>query len=101
MSSGKYTNDTTLRALDMLELLTGSLPNGMSNKAIAAALQVDASMVTRTVATLIAKGWAERTPNDLFRITPQFSRLTFKVLHGFEANSTQVDNMKRNYTLHA
>lgn len=96
-----YTNDTTLRALDMLELLCGSLPNGLSNKAMAAALQIPAPMVTRTVATLITKGWVERTPADWFRITTRFSRLAFKVLDGFEANSTQTADMKRNYTLRA
>lgn len=99
MTHGKYTSDSTLRALDMLELLCGALPEGLANKDIAAALKCPASTVTRTVDTLIAKGWAERTPAGLFRLTSRFPRLTFRVLAGFEAAGNRLDEMKRNYTL--
>lgn len=88
-----------LRALAMLELLCGELPAGMSNKDIAAALAVPPSYVTRTAETLIVKGWVERTPEGRFRVTTRFSRLTFRVLGSFERASTQLDDMKRNYTL--
>lgn len=95
----KAGSDQVLRALAMLELLCGELPAGMTNKDIAAALNVPPSYVTRTAETLIVKGWVERTPEGRFRVTTRFSRLTFRVLQAFEKASTQLDDMRRNYTL--
>lgn len=94
-----YTNDAVLRTLDMLELLCGALPDGLANKDIAAALNCPPPTVTRTVESLIHKGWAERTPGGLFRLTSRFPRLTFRVLASFESAGTRLDSMKRNYTL--
>lgn len=96
-----YTNDAVLRTLDMLELLCGALPDGLANKDIAAALGVTPPVVTRTVESLIHKGWAERTPGGLFRLTTRFPRLTFRVMASFESASTRLDDMKRNYTLNS
>lgn len=94
-----YTNDAVLRALDLLELLCGALPDGMANKDIAIALNCPPPTVTRTVESLIHKGWVERTPGGQFRLTPRFPRLTFRVLASFESAGTRLDDMKRNYTL--
>lgn len=94
-----YTNEATVRALDALELLCGALPDGLANKDIAAALKCQPSTVTRTLETLIAKGWAERTPAGLFRLTTRFPRLTFRVLASFETAGQRLDDMRRNYTL--
>lgn len=98
-TTDKAGSDQVLRALAMLELLCGELPAGMTNKDIAAALNVPPSYVTRTAETLIVKGWVERTPEGRFRVTTRFSRLTFRVLQAFEKASTQLDDMRRNYTL--
>jgi len=95
----KTGSDQVLRALSMLELLCGELPAGMSNKDIAAALNVPPPYVTRTAETLIAKGWVERTDEGRFRVTSRFSRLTFRVLQSFDKASAQLDDMKRNFTL--
>ena len=95
----KAGSDQVLRALSMLELLCGELPAGMSNKEIATALGVPPPYVTRTAETLIVKGWVERTEEGRFRVTTRFSRLTFRVLQSFEKASTQLDDMRRNYTL--
>lgn len=95
----KATSAQVLRALAMLEVLCGELPNGMSNKDIAAALACPPSYVTRTAETLIEKGWVERTPEGRFRVTTRFSRLAFRVLAAFERSEGQLADMKRNYTL--
>lgn len=95
----KAGSEQVLRALAMLELLCGELPAGMTNKDIAAALKCPPPYVTRTAETLIAKGWVERTEEGRFRVTSRFSRLTFRVMSSFERASTQLDDMRRNYTL--
>lgn len=90
-----------LRALAMLEILSGELPAGLSNKDMATALNCPASYITRTADVLIEKGWVERTAEGRFRVTTRFSQLTFRVLAGFERASTRLDDMKRSYTLGA
>lgn len=98
-AADKDVSAQVLRALAMLELLSGELPNGMSNKDIATALDCPAPYVTRTAATLIDKGWVERTPEGRFRITSRFSQLTVRTLRAFEKCAQQLDDMKRNYLL--
>ena len=88
------------RALDMLELLAGHVVNGLSNKDLTAAMECLPSAVTRTAAQLIAKGWVEKDPTtDRFRITPRFSRLSFRVMADFDRQKSELDQLQRNYAL--
>ena len=88
------------RALDMLECLAGRVVHGMSNKDLTAAMRCQPSAVTRTAAQLIAKGWVEKdTTTDRFRITPRFSRLSFRALADFDRAKSELDQLQRNYTL--
>ena len=94
------TSAQVLRALDMLETLSGELPRGLSNKDLAAVLRCPPPYVTRTADTLIQKGWIEKDEaTGRFRITSNFSRLTFRVLAGFERAERSLQDTKRNYTL--
>lgn len=89
-----------LRALEMLEALSGELPRGLSNKDLATALRCPPPYITRTAETLVQKGWVEKDEaTGRFRITSQFSRLTFRVLAGFERAERGLADIKRNYTL--
>lgn len=98
-AADKATSAQVLRALHMLEVLSGELPAGLTNKDIAAALDCPPSYVTRTADTLIEKGWVERTPEGRFRITTRFSQLSVRSLRAFEKCAQQLDDMKRNYLL--
>ncbi len=49
------TGAQVIRALDMLEILSGRVVLGMSNKDLAAAMRCPAPSVTRTAAVLISK----------------------------------------------
>lgn len=94
------TGAATLRALDMLELLVGRVMDGMSNKDLAAAMRCPPPAVTRTAAILITKGWVEKDPaTERFRLTPRFSRLTFRSMAEFDRAKSDLDQMQRNYTL--
>ena len=88
------------RALDMLECLAGRVLDGMSNKDLAAAMRCPPPYVSRTADQLMRKGWVEKDEaTGRFRITSQFSRLTFRVLAGFERAERGLADIKRNYTL--
>lgn len=94
------TGASTMRALDMLECLAGRVMDGMSNKDLAAAMRCPPPSVTRTAAILITRGWVEKDPaTERFRITPRFSRLTFRVLADFDRAKGELDQLQRNYTL--
>lgn len=100
MSSEPKTSAVVERAMDMLECLAGRTLDGMSNKDLAAALRCPPPYVSRTAEQLIRKGWVERDEaTGRFRITPRFSRLTFRVLADFERAKQALDATQRNYTL--
>jgi DNA-binding IclR family transcriptional regulator len=99
-ATDKTPSAQVLRALDMLEALSGHVVNGLSNKDLAEALRVPPSYVTRTAEQLINKGWVEKDEaSGRFRITTRFSRLTFRVLDSFERAKAELDARQRNYTL--
>ena len=89
-----------LRALEMLEALSGELPRGLSNKDLATALRCPPPYITRTAETLVQKGWVEKDEaTGRFRITTRFSRLTFRVLADFDRAKQALEAAQRNYTL--
>ncbi|MGA0610541.1 helix-turn-helix domain-containing protein [Caldimonas sp. KR1-144] len=101
MSSAPDTGPNALvaRCAQLLELLCGAVPHGMSNKAIADALRVPPSYVTRAAADLAAIGWVEKLPSGNFCVTTRFSRLSFRVLASFEREQQRLGDMQRNFTL--
>lgn len=102
MSADRSKEDASaqvLRALGMLEALSGELPQGLANKDLAARLDCPPSYVTRTADSLIAKGWVEKTHEGRYRITARFSQLAIRSLRAFEKCEQQLADMKRNYLL--
>ena len=100
MSDDSKHGAQVLRALDMLECLTGRVVDGMSNKDLAAAMRCPPPYVTRTAAVLMGKGWVEKDPATArFRITTRFGRLTFRVMADFDRAKADLESVQRNYTL--
>lgn len=100
MSTETKTSASVDRALVMLEHLAGRVLDGMSNKDLAAAMRCPPPYVSRTAEQLIGKGWVERDEaTGRFRITPRFSRLTFRVLADFDRAKQALEAAQRNYTL--
>ena len=94
------TGAQVIRALDMLEILSGRVVLGMSNKDLAAAMRCPAPAVTRTAAVLIAKGWVEKDPvTERFRITTRIGRISFHAAADFDRARSELDQLQRNYTL--
>lgn len=94
------TGAQVIRALDMLEILSGRVVLGMSNKDLAAAMRCPAPSVTRTAAVLISKGWVEKDPvTERFRITTRIGRISFHAAADFDRARSELDQLQRNYTL--
>ncbi|TAN12936.1 MAG: hypothetical protein EPN34_03165 [Burkholderiaceae bacterium] len=93
------TRNLTLRTLDVLEALAGFAATGASNRELADAARTSASNITRAMAQLIAKGWARKNPeNGRFYPTPDFTRLTFRVLADIDRQRTRLDDQERALT---
>ena len=100
MSDNDKTSAQIARAAQMVQLLVGRVIDGMSNKDLAAAMRCPPPYVTRTAAALIRAGWVEKDPvTERFRMTPRFSRLSFRTTADFDRARNELDQMQRNYTL--
>lgn len=88
-----------MTALDILSLLLRNFAHGLSNKDIASALDIDPSMVTRHVAALEIKGFAERIP-ETGRIRPsvRHAQSCYGILKSLDDNAARVDELKNRIT---
>jgi len=91
-------NKGAMLVLNLLEALTDFAANGARNTDLAELVKTSAANITRTMATLIAKGWARKSENGRFYPTPAFTQLTFRVLADFDRLETQVADKKRAMT---
>lgn len=88
-----------LRLLHLLEALCGYAANGATNSDLAHAVKTSPPNVTRSMAVLIAKGWARKSEDTgRFYPTSQFTRLSFRVLDDFERLESRISDTKRSMT---
>lgn len=91
-------NKGAMLVLNLLEALTGFAANGARNTDLAELVKTSAANITRTMAVLIAKGWARKSENGRFYPTPAFTQLSFRVLADFDRLETRVADNKRAMT---
>lgn len=90
-----------MTALDILSLLLRHFAHGLSNKDIAAALDIDPSMVTRHVAALEIKGYAERIP-ETGRIRPsvRLGQASYGILQSLDSANARMNELRARITTH-
>lgn len=91
-------NKGAMLVLNLLEALTGFAANGARNSDLTEMVKTSAPNVTRTMAVLMAKGWARKSENGRFYPTPAFTQLSFRVLADFDRLETRVADTKRALT---
>ncbi len=91
-------NKGAMLVLNLLEALTSFAANGARNTDLTELLKTSAPNVTRTMAILMAKGWARKSDNGRFYPTPLFTQLSFRVLADFDRLQTSVADKKRAMT---
>jgi len=96
--SAQDDNKGAMLVLNLLEALTGFAATGARNTDLTELLKTSAPNITRTMAILIAKGWARKSDNGRFFLTPAFTQLTFRVLADFDRLETRVADAKRSMT---
>ena len=99
MSTPTKTSQTAAKVLDVLAALLGHFANGMTPTDLSKATGLDPSAITRYVATLEEKGFAERIP-ETGRIRPsvQFARHAVAVLRSLDAARERIENIQSRLT---
>ena len=88
-----------LLVLTVLEALCGYAARGATNGELALATRTTPPQITRSLAVLIAKGWARKSEVDgRFYPTAAFTRLAFRVGADFDSLDTRIADTRRSMT---
>ena len=99
MSTPAKTSQTAAKVLDVLAALLGHFANGLTPTDLSKATGLDPSAITRYVATLEEKGFAERI-SETGRIRPS-SRLAqhaVSILRSLDSARQRIDEMTNRLT---
>lgn len=90
--------NATTRTLAVLEALAGYAAQGARNKELAAACGLSEVDTTRSLAVLLAYGWASKSEETArYYPTDRFARLIVRVVDDFEAAEQRLKDMRRNF----
>ena len=97
----KGTSQSAGKVLDVLNVLLGHFAHGLTPTELAKATGLEPSSITRYVATLEEKGFAERIP-ETGRIRPstQFARHAVSILRSLDAARERIENIQTRLTNH-
>lgn len=89
------TNKSAEKVLEVLNVLMGHFAHGLTPGELARATELSPSNITRYVATLEEKGFAERIP-ETGRIRPsvRFAQHAMSILRSVDQASQRLDEMK-------
>ena len=99
MKDTPKTSQSAGKVLDVLNVLLGHFAHGLTPTDLSKATGLDPSAITRYVATLEEKGFAERIP-ETGRIRPsvQFARHAVAVLRSLDAARERIENIQSRLT---
>ena len=99
MTNPTKTSQTAAKVLDVLAALLGHFANGLTPTDLAKATGLDPSAITRYVATLEEKGFAERIP-ETGRIRPstQLARHAVGILRSLDAARERIESLQTRIT---
>ena len=99
MSRTPATTKSAQPVLLVMEALCGYAMTGATNKDLAEACKTTAVIVTRATQTLIAHGWCRKSEETgRFYPTPQFTRLTFRVLDDCQRHEQRMADARHSLT---
>ena len=94
-----YTNAPQQRILQLVLALFGDVVNGYPPAALAKALDVSPSVITRDLDNLLTAGPAERDEaTGHWRLTPRLPQQSIKVFNSVDAAQRRVDEARNRYT---
>ncbi len=94
-----YTNDAQQRLMRLTLALFSDPVNGYPPAALAKAVGVSASTITRDLDNLRTGGWAERDEaTGHWRLTPCLPQQAIKVLNSIDRAQRRVDEVRNRFT---
>ena len=99
MSSTPAATKSAQPVLLVAEALADYAEQGATNKDLAEACKTSAVAITRATQTLIAYGWCRKSEETgRFYPTPQFTRLTFRVLDDCQRHEQRMAEVRHSLT---
>jgi len=92
-----YTNEAQQRLLRLIDLLAGHEVQGLAPSAIAKALGVGPSVITRDLDNLKRAGWAERMPTDRWRLAPHVVQLSVRFATGLAESERALKDIAQRF----
>ena len=87
-----------IRLCKTIEALAGREFNPLRTKDVAEALHVAAPVATRTLQHLAIAGWAEKTPDGRWRLTPHATRFGTAIAQGIQREQKRMQEEVHNMT---
>ena len=99
MSDDKYLNDSQQRLIGLLLVLAGQEIEGLAPIQIAVANSCSPSQVTRDLANLKARGWAEQIPNTgRWRLGPEIVQISVRHAAALSRAKARLDEVTNRYS---
>ena len=97
--SEKYISDQQQRILDLISTLAGHELTGLAPSEIAKRQICDPSQVTRDLANLKHKGWAEQIPETgRWRLGPQIVQISIAYSAGLSRAQARLDDIANRFS---
>jgi len=95
----KYISDSQQRLLELIRTLAGNEIEGLAPSQIATMTQCSPSQVTRDLANLKHKGWAEQIANTgRWRLGPEIVQISLRHAHALGRAQTRLDEVKNRFS---
>ena len=93
------TLNTANKVLDVVEVLAGFAAQGVTHTALCKGLEAEPAFISRTMKTLVDKGWARKCEDSsLFYPTPRMGQVFGRVLASFDEAERNLTNLKSSFT---
>ena len=93
-----YTNAAQQRLLHLINLLAGHELAGLAPSQIARAQNCAASQITRDLDNLRTAGWAEQTPQGLWRLSPHVVQISLRHATALKASQEQFNDIVQRFS---
>lgn len=98
-TDGKYISDSQQRLMGLVIALAGNEVTGLSPSQLAKLNDCDPSQVTRDLANLKARGWAEQiTDTGRWRLGPQIVQISLRHMTAMDRARTRLDEVANRFS---
>ena len=99
MADDRYISDSQQRVMDLIRTLAGHETKGLAPSQIAALQQCSPSQVTRDLANLKHRGWAEQIASTgRWRLGPEIVQISLRHATALSRAQTELDEVRNRFS---